>query len=96
MPAGSASPDEVTKVYCSPPVLSSHPGCLSVCTHYRHPEYPPEALSPHIGGHASLVHGGLHIFVNKAFMSGMLVDNDNAVAGLRDNIGFMHLGAGDA
>ena len=49
----------------------------------------------HLRGHILAGQRGFEPFVNKPLMGGMLIDNDQTVPGLRDNIIFMNLGAGD-
>ena len=45
---------------------------------------------------AAIVERPLHALVDEALMRGVLIDDDDAVVGLRDDIGVVQLRAGDA
>ena len=49
-----------------------------------------------LAGDAAALHCATHAFENEAFVSGVLVHEDQAIFGLRDDIGLCHLSARDA
>ena len=49
-----------------------------------------------LAGHAAVAELALHALVDQALVGGVLVDDDHAVAGLGDDVGLVHLGAGRA